>query len=133
MPPPLLVTRLASPFFPADQHAVLDNAKGACFFADADIRRSQMENSSTIKVGVIGYGYWGPNIVRNLVSRSDVSVAVVADQNNDRLSALKKIHPSIERVSDATEVITATDVDAIVIATPVRTHWPLVRAALEAG
>ena len=62
---------------------------------EADIPRSQMENSSTIKVGVIGYGYWGPNIVRNLLSHPDISVAVVADQRKERLLALKKTHPSI--------------------------------------
>ena len=65
---------------------------------DADIPRSQMENSSTIKVGVIGYGYWGPNIVRNLLSHSDISVTVVADQRKERLLALKKTHPSIPTV-----------------------------------
>jgi predicted dehydrogenase len=86
-----------------------------------------------MNVGAIGYGYWGPNIVRNLVSRPDVSVAVVADLHEERLSALKKTYPSIIAVSKARDVITAKGIDAIVIATPVHTHCPLVRAALEAG
>ena len=46
-----------------------------------------------MKVGVIGYGYWGPNIVRNLMSHPNVSVAVVADQRKERLSAFKKVYP----------------------------------------
>jgi predicted dehydrogenase len=100
---------------------------------DADIRPPQMENSSTIKVGVIGYGYWGPNIVRNLLSHPDISVAVVADQRKERLLALKKTHPSIATVSEARDVITAKGIDAIAIATPVNTHYSLVRAALAAG
>jgi predicted dehydrogenase len=100
---------------------------------EADIRRSQMENSSTIKVGVIGYGYWGPNIVRNLLSHPDISVAVVADQRKERLLALKKTHPSIATVSEAKDVITAKGIDGIAIATPVNTHYSLVRAALAAG
>ena len=92
-----------------------------------------MENSSTIKVGVIGYGYWGPNIVRNLLSHSDISVTVVADQRKERLLALKKTHPSIPTVSEAKDVIAAKDIDGIAIATPVNTHYSLVRAALAAG
>jgi hypothetical protein len=86
-----------------------------------------------MKVGVIGYGYWGPNIVRNLLSHPDVSVAVVADQRKQRLLALKKTHPSIATVSDAKDVITAKGIDGIAIATPVNTHYSLVRAALAAG
>ena len=92
-----------------------------------------MENSSTIKVGVIGYGYWGPNIVRNLLSHSDISVTVVADQRKERLLALKKTHPSIPTVSEAKDVIAAKGIDAIAIATPVNTHYSLARAALAAG
>ena len=100
---------------------------------DADIRRSQMENSSTIKLGVIGYGYWGPNILRNLLTNPSISVAVVADQRKERLLALKKTHPSIATVSEAKDVITAKGIDGIAIATPVNTHYSLVRAALAAG
>src|SRR6516162_10313793 len=100
---------------------------------DADIHRPQMENSSTIKVGVIGYGYWGQNIVRNLLSHPDISVAVVADQRKQRLLALKKTYPSIATVSEAKDVITAKGIDGIAIATPVNTHYSMVRAALAAG
>jgi len=100
---------------------------------DADFPRSQMGSSSTIKVGVIGYGYWGPNIVRNLLSHPDISVAVVADQRKQRLLALKKTYPSIATVSEGKDVIAAKGIDAIAIATPVNSHYSLVRAALAAG
>ena len=53
-----------------------------------------------MKVGVIGYGYWGPNIVRNLMSHPNVSGAVVADQRKERLSAFKKVYPSIATFSE---------------------------------
>jgi predicted dehydrogenase len=86
-----------------------------------------------MKVGVIGYGYWGPNIVRNLMSHPNVSVAIVADQRKERLSAFKKVYPSIATVSEAKDVISAKGIDGIAIATPVHTHSLLVRAALEAG
>jgi len=106
---------------------------GILLSEDADFPRSQMGSSSTIKVGVIGYGYWGPNIVRNLLSHPDISVAVVADQRKQRLLALKKTYPSIATVSEGKDVIAAKGIDAIAIATPVNSHYSLVRAALAAG
>ena len=106
---------------------------GILLSEDADFPRSQMGSSSTIKVGVIGYGYWGPNIVRNLLSHPDISVAVVADQRKQRLLALKKTYPSIATVSEAKDVIAAKGIDGIAIATPVNSHYSLVRAALAAG
>src|SRR3989344_5679209 len=86
-----------------------------------------------MRVGVIGYGYWGPNVLRNLVAHTDAHVSIVADQRIERLSTLKKTYPAIQTTTDALDVINAKDVDAVVIATPVHTHYPLTRAALLAG
>lgn len=87
----------------------------------------------TMRIGLIGYGYWGPNILRNIVAHTDAEVSVVADQKLERLAALKKIYPMIRTATDANEVIEAKDIDAVIIATPVQTHYPLARAALIAG
>lgn len=86
-----------------------------------------------IKVGIIGYGYWGPNLVRNFFSAKDCVVKSVADARIERLDQLAKIFPSINRVTDAQDIINDADIDAVVIATPVFTHFALARQALLSG
>jgi predicted dehydrogenase len=89
--------------------------------------------NSDIKVGVIGYGYWGPNIVRNFFSAANCTVVKVADSRSERLSLLAKTFPSIKGVNSAQEIIDDTEIDAIVIATPVFSHFELGKRALENG
>ncbi|MBI2610959.1 Gfo/Idh/MocA family oxidoreductase [Candidatus Kaiserbacteria bacterium] len=86
-----------------------------------------------MRIGLIGYGYWGPNILRNIISHTDVDVSVVADLKLERLAALKKMYPTIRTTTDASEVVENRDIDAVIVATPVHTHYPLAKAALEAG
>jgi len=86
-----------------------------------------------IKVGVIGYGYWGPNIVRNFFATADCTVRMVADGRPERLQLLAKTFPSIQGVKDAGDIIGSTEVDAVVIATPVHTHFELAKRALLQG
>lgn len=86
-----------------------------------------------IRVAVIGYGYWGPNLVRNFAELPDATVVWVSDLRADRLGAIPKRYPSIRVSTDHAEVIRQPDVDAVVIATPVRTHFELGMAALRAG
>lgn len=86
-----------------------------------------------MRIGLIGYGYWGPNVLRNFITHTDALVSIVADQDITRLSVLKKTYPAIQTATDANYVLNSKDVDAIVIATPVHTHYPFARAALEAG
>jgi predicted dehydrogenase len=88
---------------------------------------------TNIKVGVIGYGYWGPNIVRNFFATADCSVRVVADGRPERLHLLAKTFPSIQGVKDAEDIINSKEVDAIVIATPVHTHFDLAKRSLLQG
>src|SRR5690242_12676637 len=88
---------------------------------------------TNINIGVIGYGYWGPNIVRNFCSVDNCSVRMVADGRTDRLAMLAKAFPSVKGFSDAEEVIKSKEIDAVVIATPVFTHYPLAKKALENG
>jgi predicted dehydrogenase len=86
-----------------------------------------------LKVGVIGYGYWGPNLVRNFMACPDAVVTAVSDVLEDRLAPLRKVYPGLCTTSNAAELINDLSVDAIIIATPVSTHFELALAALRAG
>ena len=86
-----------------------------------------------ISFGVIGYGYWGPNIVRNLDSLEKASVSVVSDKLPAARARAQKAHYGIRVTADASEVISSTEIDAVAIITPVWTHFELAKAALENG
>jgi predicted dehydrogenase len=86
-----------------------------------------------IRVGVIGYGYWGPNLVRNFSDNPNCQVVAVCDGNPDRLQIAQRRSPGIWVTQDARELIDHKDVDAVVIATPANTHFELGRRALTAG
>ncbi|HUL99105.1 MAG TPA: Gfo/Idh/MocA family oxidoreductase, partial [Mycobacterium sp.] len=86
-----------------------------------------------VNLGVIGYGYWGPNVVRNFASHGDCRVTVVCDTNPDALNRMASRHPSVAATSDLDAVLHAADIDAVAIVTPVSTHYDLAHAALESG
>lgn len=86
-----------------------------------------------MRFGVIGYGYWGPNIVRNLAELPDVEVACIADCNPARLALARKRHPSASSATDARDVFLDPSIDAVVVATPVRSHFRLAMEALRHG
>ena len=86
-----------------------------------------------INVGVIGYGYWGPNIVRNFFSTNNCTVKAVADGRPERLAALSKIFPTIKGIANGDDIINDPAIDAVVIATPVFTHFALAKKALQNG
>ena len=83
--------------------------------------------------GVIGYGYWGPNVVRNLASLEDSQVAAIAELSPAAQKRARKANPGIHITADAMEVITSPNIDAIAVITPVWTHYELAKAALENG
>jgi predicted dehydrogenase len=85
-----------------------------------------------IKVGVIGYGYWGPNLVRNFMDAASSTVVAVCDLRTERLAQLRIRYPTIHTVSDASVLLNDPSLDAIVIATPVSSHFELAMAALRA-
>jgi predicted dehydrogenase len=85
-----------------------------------------------IRVGVIGYGYWGPNLVRNFMAAPGSAVTRVCDLRKERLSSLEKIYPGLKTCSDPSELINDAQVDAVVIATPVSSHFDLAMSALQA-
>ena len=86
-----------------------------------------------IRIGVIGYGYWGPNLVRNFMSAPGSVVTRVCDLRAERLSPLEKLYPSLKTCTDSSELINDPQIDAVVIATPVSSHFELAMAALQAG
>lgn len=86
-----------------------------------------------IKIGVIGYGYWGPNLVRNFFATPACLVKTVVDLKSDRLTALKKIYPSIKTSTHIDKVLKDSEIDAVVVATPVTTHFQLGEKVLKAG
>ncbi len=86
-----------------------------------------------IYVGVVGFGYWGPNIVRNIMSLEDIEVLCIADQNIDRIKQVKKLYPSILVTQDFNDLLVNKKINAIVIATPVATHFELAYKSLKSG
>jgi predicted dehydrogenase len=86
-----------------------------------------------MRVGVIGYGYWGPNLVRNLAETPNAEIIAVADVRQDRLDLVHRRYPAVEITNDIRRVIRHPNIDAVAIATPVSTHYPLAMEALEAG
>ncbi len=86
-----------------------------------------------ISVGVIGYGYWGPNIVRNFQSLDLGCVKMVSDLNPKVLSKVTKSYPTIHTTTDYREIVRSPGIDAVAVITPVATHYPLVKEALENG
>lgn len=85
-----------------------------------------------LRFGVIGWGYWGPKIGRNLDTLSQAMVAMVADQDAHRLATLAVNQPGIQTTTQVEDIF-LSDIDAVVIATPVRTHYQLAREALLHG
>jgi predicted dehydrogenase len=86
-----------------------------------------------IRIGVIGYGYWGPGIVRNFHGVEDCEVGIVCDRSAAALKRAKQAYPSVAVTTDPCEVLGAADIDAVAVITPVWTHFELAKAALENG
>jgi predicted dehydrogenase len=84
-------------------------------------------------VGVIGYGYWGPNIVRNLSGLETCELAAVCDKNPAALKRVTRAYPGVHATTEFSEVLRSPDIDAVAIVTPVWTHFELAKAALEHG
>ena len=87
----------------------------------------------SISVGVVGCGYWGPNLVRNLRMLPDCKVKTICDLSEIRLQHMRSLYPDIEGVTDYEHLLNGIGLDAVVVAAPVRHHYPLAKAALLAG
>lgn len=88
---------------------------------------------TTVGVAVVGYGYWGPNLVRNLVEARAAQLHWVCDSQSERLEAAARRYPGVGVTSDLDEILRDSRVDAICLATPTHTHYRLARAVLESG
>ena len=86
-----------------------------------------------VKFGVVGYGYWGPNVVRNLASLDGAQVLMIADSSPAARKRAQKAFRDIPVTSNAGEIMTSAEIDAVAIVTPVWTHFELAKAALENG
>lgn len=86
-----------------------------------------------LRVGVAGCGYWGPKLVRNFQTLDGCEVRRICDLDAQRVEAVRKVYPTIGAAESFEELLADPEVDAVVICTPVHTHFPLARAALEAG
>ena len=86
-----------------------------------------------INIGVIGYGYWGPNLVRSFAETPGAAVRMVADLDPRKLETVQRRYPAIRTTSDCMELVNDPQIDAVAIATPVGTHFELAIAALRAG
>jgi predicted dehydrogenase len=86
-----------------------------------------------IRLGVVGYGYWGPNIVRNFADVAGCQLVAVSDMRAERLAMVRARFPTVKTYADPNELVADRRVDAVVIVTPVSTHYDLAMQALRAG
>lgn len=86
-----------------------------------------------IKIGVVGCGYWGPNLIRNFKNLSSCSLIAMCDKSEERLDHLKSLYPEIEGSTDWEHLLNGVGLDAVAIATPVHLHYRLAKASLLAG
>jgi predicted dehydrogenase len=90
-------------------------------------------SNELVKIGVIGYGYWGPNVVRNLHSIDRYRLAAICDRNTEAARRAQQIYRSVSVTSDSNEILASAEIDAVAIVTPVWTHYELAKAALQNG
>ncbi|MBI2765289.1 MAG: Gfo/Idh/MocA family oxidoreductase [Chloroflexi bacterium] len=95
--------------------------------------RSTFAGAVPLRIGVIGYGYWGPNLARNIASHAGTELAAIADLSPKRLAGARAAHPGAWLTADVRELLADPEIDAVVVATPPETHHDLVVRALESG
>jgi predicted dehydrogenase len=93
----------------------------------------QQGSPALIKFGVIGYGYWGPNVVRNLDRLDETKVVAVCDKSTAARRKVAKAYPGVLVTDDSAVLMSSPEIDAIAVVTPVWTHYALAKAALENG
>jgi predicted dehydrogenase len=86
-----------------------------------------------VSIGVIGCGYWGPNLIRNFAQIRTCQVVAVADRDEERLEPIRRLYPAVRSVRSAEELLNMNEIDAVAIATPIETHFPLAKEALRRG
>ena len=89
--------------------------------------------TNPIKVGVVGCGYWGPNLIRNFRSLPDCQLKLMCDINEKRLAHLRSLYPEVAGETDFNHALNGSGLDAVVIATAVKLHYSMAKASLLAG
>jgi predicted dehydrogenase len=95
--------------------------------------RQRSAPRAALSVGVIGYGYWGPNVVRNFHALDKAQVTAVCDQNATALARVSRAYPGVHLTSDAFDIVQSPEIDVVAVVTPVWTHYELAKAAIENG
>jgi predicted dehydrogenase len=119
----------------AHDASVLESARSA----GHEVQRARWSDhqpsasSNLVRVGVIGYGYWGPNIVRNFAGLDNAQIVALCDKNPAALKRASRVYPGVQLTTDFAEVLQSPDIDAVAVVTPVWTHYDLAKAALENG
>ena len=104
-----------------------------CVTQPENFPSNQKQGSEVVRFGVIGYGYWGPNVVRNLEQLDGSKVVAVCDKSASSLKRVAKAYPTLRVSADSAELLSSAEIDAIAVVTPVWTHYELAKAALENG
>jgi predicted dehydrogenase len=97
------------------------------------VSAGEKQGSHVVKFGVIGYGYWGPNVVRNLNQLEEADVISICDKSPTARRRIQKAYPHVEITTNANDIICSPEIDAVAVVTPVWTHYELAKAALENG
>jgi predicted dehydrogenase len=97
------------------------------------IEKKYEKGETMINIGVVGYGYWGPNIVRNFIEVSGSQVTALCDLKNDQLEKATARYPTIKTTTNFDDLVSNKDIDAIAVVTPVSSHYDLALKALQAG
>ncbi len=92
-----------------------------------------MTNTKPITVGVVGCGYWGPNLARNFNANPECTLKAVCDLDQGRLNHMQRLYPQVQALQDFERLRKDPEIDALVIAVPVKLHYPLAKASLLAG
>jgi len=103
---------------------------------DSSVPLSEPRQSASperLRVAVIGYGYWGPNVVRNFQNLECCEVTSIGDRSTGALRRAAKLYPGVNLTSDINEILKAPDIDAVAVVTPVWTHFEIAKAALQNG
>jgi len=97
-------------------------------------KETSMNKPNVPQIGVVGCGYWGPNLVRNFRSLSgDCNMRMMCDVSESRLAHLKSLYPEVEGETDYAHMLNGVGLDAVIIATSVKSHFPMAKASLSAG
>ena len=93
----------------------------------------EQKNNALVRFGIVGYGYWGPKVIRNLALIEEAKVVAICDKSAASRQKAEKLYSGVRITDDANELMRSPDIDAIAVVTPVWTHYELAKAALENG